>query len=256
MATAHKKTPEDIISVQTTRKTNVLIKADPYDWPHDGGMDLETIALVCVDWQTDFCKEGGYIDSMGIDLAGVARGIEPTKKLIKVFRDMNLKIIHTREGYRPDMTDCSKVRMWRSQKNGKGIGSDGPKGRILIRGEPGWEIIDDLKPNLDRAGKETIIDKASKGAFGTTEIELILNNMGVRYLIFTGITTDVCVHTIIREACDKGFDTLLLEDCTGATEESNYKAALEMVRMQGGIFGSVTTSTKVLEALEKIQQAL
>jgi nicotinamidase-related amidase len=169
-----------------------VVKAEPYDWPYTGALDLGLTALVLIDWQHDFCGPGGYVDAMGYD-----------------------------------------------------IGDEGPCERILVRGEPGWEIIDELAP----IEGEMVIDKATKGAFSNTDLDLVLRNRGVHSLVITGITTDVCVSTTMREANDLGYECLVLSDCTAATDPANHEAALRMVLMQGGVFGAVATSASVLAAL-------
>jgi nicotinamidase-related amidase len=222
------------------------VKADPYAWPFDGGLRPSQTAIMCIDWQIDFCGQGGYVDRMGYDISLTRAGIEPTRQVLDAWREVGGFVVHTREGHKPDLSDCPPNKLWRSKQIGAGIGDEGPCGRILIRGEAGWDIIDELKP----IPGEMIIDKPTKGAFGATDIDLVLRNRGISHLIFTGITTDVCVHTIMREANDLGYECLLLEDCTGATDYGNYQAAIKMVKMQGGVFGSVADSNRLLTALD------
>ncbi|MAZ17739.1 cysteine hydrolase family protein [Oricola sp.] len=224
------------------------VDADPYPWPFDGDLRPENTAIVVIDMQTDFCATGGYVDSMGYDLSLTRAPIEPIAKLLEAVRVKGFTVIHTREGHKPDLSDLPANKRWRSQRIGAGIGDQGPCGRILVRGEPGWEIIPELQP----VAGEPIIDKPGKGSFLGTDFDLVLQTKGIRNIVLTGVTTDVCVHTTMRDANDRGYECLLLSDCTAATKYENHLAALDMVKMQGGVFGAVATSEQFIEIVEAL----
>ena len=222
------------------------LEADPYPWPWNGDWRPDNTAIIVIDMQTDFCGEGGYVDSMGYDLSLTQAPIKSDQGAAR--SGASEKLSHLPYAGGPSSLT---LRIFPTTSGGDrsalapASATPDPCGRILVRGEPGWDIIDELKP---LAG-EPIIDKPGKGSFCATDLELMMRTRGIDNLVLTGITTDVCVHTTMREANDRGFECLLLEDCCAATDYGNHLAALKMVKMQGGVFGAVAESKAFIEAL-------
>ncbi|WP_207458207.1 isochorismatase family cysteine hydrolase [Azospirillum sp. SYSU D00513] len=221
------------------------VEADPYSWPHDGALHPGSTALLVIDMQRDFCHPGGYVASMGYDIAPVQRIVPVIQAVRHAVRSWGGTVIHTREGHRPDLSDLSPLKRWRSRRAGIGIGAEGPMGRLLVRGEPGWDIIPELAPEPG----EPVIDKPGYSAFHATDLDQILRARGVRRLVLCGVTTDVCVHSTLRAAVELGYECLLLADACAAVEPALHEAALRSVTMEGGIFGAVTTAGALLSAI-------
>ncbi len=214
--------------------------AEPYAFDFDPA----STALVIIDMQRDFVEPGGFGESLGNDVSILRKAIAPTKLLLEACRKAGMMIVHTREGHRPDLTDCPPSKMERGHPKRK-IGDGGSMGRLLVRGEKGHDIIPELYP----VAGEIVIDKPGKGAFYATDLEPILRNRGIKSLIVCGVTTEVCVNTTVREANDRGFNCVVLEDCVGSYFPDFQRSALEMIKAQGGIFGWVSSSKNAIAAL-------
>jgi nicotinamidase-related amidase len=226
--------------------TVLTVEAKPYPFTFDPA----TTALVVIDMQRDFMEPGGFGETLGNDVSLLRSTIEPTAALLAAFRAAGITIIHTREGHKPDLSDLPDAKLNRGNPTLK-IGDEGPKGRILIVGEEGQDIVDELKPQPG----EAVVDKPGKGAFYATEFGDLLTAAGIKSLIVAGVTTEVCVHTTVREANDRGYECLVLSDCCGSYFPEFHRMALEMIAAQGGIFGWVAPSTAVLAAMAGSESA-
>jgi biuret amidohydrolase len=222
------------------------IDAAPYAWPFDGQWSPANTALIMIDLQTDFVGAGGYCDQMGLDISITAAAVEPAGRLLARMRTLGFLIIHTREGHRRDLSDLNDNKRWRSARNGSEIGTVGPCGMVLTRGETGWDIVPELYP---MAG-EPIIDKPGKGSFFATDLELVLIRNGIRNLIFTGVTSDCCVHTTMTNANDKGYECLVVDDASAALERRNHAMIMAITAKRHGQFGAVADTGMILKALE------
>lgn len=216
------------------------VQAEPYEFE----FEPRGCALLIIDMQRDFVDPGGFGEALGNDVSLLRKAIAPTQRVLEAARKRGMLVIHTREGHRPDLADLQPNKKARGRLK-TGIGDQGPMGRILVRGEYGHDIIDELKP----APGEPVIDKPGKGAFHATDLDAVLHNRGIGQLVVCGVTTEVCVNTTVREANDRGYDCLVLEDCTGSYFPEFQRAAIAMVKAQGGIFGWVSDSKRFLEAL-------
>jgi biuret amidohydrolase len=216
------------------------VQAEPYEFEFDPA----TTALVIIDMQRDFVEPGGFGEALGNDVSFLRRTIAPIRRVLDAARRAGMLVIHTREGHRPDLADLPRNKKLRGHLK-TGIGDVGPMGRILVRGERGHDIIDELKP----AAGEPVVDKPGKGAFYATDLDAMLKNRGVSQLVVCGVTTEVCVHTTVREANDRGYDCLVLEDCVGSYFPEFQEVGIKMIKAQGGIFGWVSDSKRFIDAL-------
>jgi len=213
--------------------------------PEPIAIALDRTALIIIDMQRDFLEKGGFGETLGNDVSLLSAAIGPCKRLLEGARRKQMLIIHTREGHRPDLSDAPRAKVERGAPSLR-IGAPGPMGRILIRGEPGHDIVKELYP----AEGEPVVDKPGKGAFYATDLHSILQNRGIEDLIVCGVTTEVCVHTTVREANDRGYRCIVPGDCCGSYFPEFHEMGLEMIKAQGGIFGWVTTSAQLLSALD------
>lgn len=207
-------------------------------------IDPARTAVIIIDMQRDFLEPGGFGETLGNDISLLKAAIEPCQALLAGARRLGMLVIHTREGHRPDMSDAPKAKVERGDPSLR-IGSPGPMGRILIRGEPGHDIIPALYPIAD----EPVIDKPGKGAFYATDLHLVLQNRAIENLIVCGVTTEVCVHTTVREGNDRGFRCIVPGDCCASYFPEFHEVGLRVIKAQGGIFGWVTDSARILKAL-------
>jgi biuret amidohydrolase len=222
------------------------VRAEPYEFV----FEPKHVALLVIDMQRDFVDPGGFGEALGNDVSLLRKAVPPTARVLEASRKAGILVIHTREGHRADLSDLAPAKKARGRL-ATGIGDPGPMGRILVQGEYGHDIIDDLKP----AAGEPVVDKPGKGAFYATDLDTILHNRGIHQLIVCGVTTEVCVNTTVREANDRGYDCLVLEDCVASYFPEFQRVALEMIKAQGGIFGWVGKSADLIPVLAEAKRA-
>lgn len=226
------------------------VDASPYPWPLEALVPGEC-ALVVIDMQRDFCAPEGYVARLGHDIGPLRAALEPARRCLDVARAAGLTVVHTRQGYRPDLADMPPWKRIRAELTGSPVGQAGPLGRVLIRGEPGFEIADEVAP----LPGEPVIDKTTNGAFCGTDFEAVLRFAGVRALAFAGLTIDVCVHTTLREANDRGYQCLLVADACGAVDPGLHEWAVKSVQVENGVFGSVSDSARFGEGVRRGRHA-
>ena len=222
-----------------------MISAKPFDYPYDGNLDVRKTALIVIDLQEDFLSTTGYFAKQGYDPAPLRAILPAVDQLIAACREAGILIIHTRQGYREDLADMTPYEKWRRQRSGL----EGTT--ALLRSSPGFQIV----PELDVRPEDIIVDKTCNSAFTYTDLELVLRAQGITHLLFSGCTTDVCVHTTLREACDRNFQCLTISDACASGDRLAHEAALHMVTIEDGVFGALTDSTAVIEALSRLSDA-
>ena len=229
----------------SSTKSKLDVDADPYEFE----CAVDDTALLIIDMQRDFVAPGGFGEFLGNDVSKLRDTIDPTATVLEAAREAGMTIIYTREGHESHLADCPPSKQDRGRLD-VGIGDEGPMGDVLVRGEEGHEIVPELEPHAS----EIVIDKPGKGSFYSTDLDLILRNQDIENLIVTGVTTEVCVHTTIREANDRGYDCLMLEDCVGSYFEEFQRVGIEMIKAQGGIFGWVSDSETLLASMQERTQ--
>lgn len=207
---------------------------------------FDRTALLVIDMQRDFCAKGGYAETAGLDIENLRKPIPQIQKLLNAAREQAMLVIHTREGHRSDLLDCTPIKNSRSANASAPVGSSGPLGRLLVRGEYGHDIIDELAPHPG----EPVIDKPGYGAFHQTDLEIILRSQNIRQLILTGVTTEVCVQSTLREAVDRGYDCMTVSDACGSAYPELHQASMAMIAVEGGIFGKVVSTRAMLEMMK------
>lgn len=238
-------TPDgDAQAATATGRRNWEVAGEPYPWPLEPLAPAEC-ALVVIDMQRDFCAPDGYFAQVGEAVAPLAARIPAIARCLAAARGAGLRVVHTRQGYRPDLADMPAWRRIRAERFGSPVGKPGPLGRVLVRGEPGFEIVPELAP----LPGEPVIDKTANGAFTATDLDRVLRAQGIRALAFCGITVDVCVHTSLREANDRGYQCLLIGDACGAVDPGLHDWAIRSVKVEQGVFGSVATVAGFVGAL-------
>ncbi|MFI4986830.1 MAG: cysteine hydrolase family protein [Alphaproteobacteria bacterium] len=224
---------------------SVRVLGQPHVFPLKGDLRPQNTVLVVIDMQHDFCSEGGYMHRLGADLKGLRAPIDRIRRVLAAARAANFRVLHTREGYRSDLSDLQPWKRGGGPNDSIAIGDPGPLGRALIRGERCWDIIPELAP----APGEHVFDKASYGPFATTDIDVVLRNWGIRHLVLMGVTSDCCVTSCLREALDRGYDCMVLADCVGSANAVHHEAALTLMRKESGVFGTTAISDAFIDAI-------
>lgn len=216
-------------------------------WPLGGPVEKTQMALIIIDMQIDFCAPGGWVDQLGEDVSNTRSVIEPIREALDAARAAGITVIHTREGHKPDLSDLHANKQWRTRAHGLGIGDTGKNGRILVEGEPGWQIIPELAP----VEGELVIDKPGKSSFHRTALVAELEKRGISRLVIAGVTSDCCVQSTLRDGYEHGVECVLLEDCTAAVESPNHEATLEILKAYGGRWGGVSNRAAFHDMLEQ-----